>query len=441
MDSPAVASPPEQAQSRAAAPEAAGGGGPRPSRPPVWFSLLVDAVLAVAAYLTAYWLRFSRDQLELFLPTAKAALPFVVPCQLGALAAARAYARWPGIDWLVRVITGIAVGSAAGAAVVGLFMGFVGVSRVAFVADALLFCLAAIAWRSLWVLKARADARAHARSVVRTAGGDLIDRAAEMSTFRAVVVSLYTYRELLKNLVLKDIKLKYRGSIFGFLWSLANPLLMMVVYTLAFTYILRVRSEGFVFSLMLGLLSWTFFANSAAMSTGAIVDNSGLLKSVIFPRAILPISTVLFNLAQYLLTVSVFLPALMLWYQVPPSAPVIVFPVFLGLQVVLTIGVGLFLATATAFFRDVRHLLEVALAVMFWTTPILYELNQVPERLQLPVLLSPVSPFVVAYQQILYYRAWPDGTVWLLATVHAFGAFAIGGLLFLTYEHRFTEQL
>jgi ABC-type polysaccharide/polyol phosphate export permease len=150
---------------------------------------------------------------------------------------------------------------------------------------------------------------------------------------------------------------------------------------------------------------------------------------------------VLFNLAQYLLTLLVFLPALMLWYHVPPAAPMIVLPVFLGLHLVLTIGVALFLATATAFFRDVRHLLEVSLAVLFWTTPIVYELKQVPERLQLPVLLSPVSPFVVAYQQILYYRDWPEGTIWLLATVHAFGAFAIGGLLFLTHEHRFTEQL
>ena len=103
---------------------------------------------------------------------------------------------------------------------------------------------------------------------------------------------------------------------------------MIVVYTLAFTFILRVRSEGFVFYLMLGLLSWTFFASSATMSTGAIVDNAGLLKSVLFPRAILPIGTVLFNLAQYLLTVPVFLPLMLLWYRVPPAAPMLLFPVF-----------------------------------------------------------------------------------------------------------------
>ncbi len=97
------------------------------------------------------------------------------------------------------------------------------------------------------------------------------------------------------------------------------------------------------------------------MSTGAIVDNAGLLKSVFFPRAILPIATVLFNLAQYLLTMSVFLPIMMLWYRVPLSAPMLLFPVFLALQVLFTIGVAMMLATATAFFRDVRHLLEVAL--------------------------------------------------------------------------------
>ena len=178
---------------------------------------------------------------------------------------------------------------------------------------------------------------------------------------------------------------------------------MIVVYTVAFTYILRIRSEGFVFSLMLGLLSWTFFASSAAMSTGAIVDNAGLLKSVSVPAGDSPDRDGAVQPRP--------VPADRLGVpaghddlvRVPPSAPMMLFPVFLALQVVLTIGVALILATATAFFRDVRHLLEVALAVMFWTTPIVYELRDVPERMQLLILMSPVSPFVVAYQQIFFY--------------------------------------
>jgi lipopolysaccharide transport system permease protein len=271
--------------------------------------------------------------------------------------------------------------------------------------------------------------------------GDLIDRAAEMTSLAAVVASLYSYRELLKGLVLKDLKLKYRGSVFGFVWSLVNPLLMIVVYTIAFTFILRIRSEMFVFYLMLGQLSWTFFASSATMSTGAIVDNAGLMRSVFFPRAILPIATVLFNLAQYLLTIAVFLPVMLLWYRVPLAPPMLAFPLFLALQAIFTIGVALILSTVTAFFRDIRHLLDVALTMLFWTTPIVYEFVQVPERYRMLILLSPVSSFVVAYHHLFFYRTWPEAAVWLVAAGYAFGAFIIGASLFLRFENRFTEQL
>jgi ABC-type polysaccharide/polyol phosphate export permease len=408
-----------------------------PSRPPWLLGLLLDGGLAFGAYLAAYWLRFRGAQLDAFLPGAWSTVPLVVTGQLTALVAARAYAPRPRIDWVFRVIGGIVAGTAASSAFIWMVVGFEGVSRSAFVADAMLLTIAALGWRGIWVLRARASARADAQAP----GDELVDRAAETTTLRAIVTSLYSYRELLKNLVLKDLKLKYRGSVFGFLWSLVNPLLMIIVYTIAFTFILRIRSKGFVFYLMLGQLSWTFFASSAAMSTGAVVDNGGLLKSVRFPRAILPIGTVLFNFAQYLLTVSVFLPAMMLWYRVPLSVSMLLFPVFLALQVVFTIGVALILATWTAFFRDVRHLLEVALAMLFWTTPIIYELRQIPERFRLLILLSPMSSFVVAYQQLFFYREWPDATVWLVASAEALGAFVIGALLFLAFEDGFTEQL
>jgi len=307
---------------------------------------------------------------------------------------------------------------------------------MALAADALLLSIAAVGWRGVWVLRARVRARALARASV----GELVDRADEM-TLGVVLVSLYRYRSLLKTLVLKDLKLKYRGSVFGFLWSLANPLLMIVVYTLAFTFILGIRGEMFVFYLMLGQLAWTFFASSTMMSTGSIVDNTGLLRTVRFPRAILPIATVLFNFAQYLLTTAVFLPIMIVWYRIPLVEPMILFPAVLVLQVAFTIGIALILATTTVFFRDVRHLVEVALAVLFWTTPIVYELDRVPERLRLLILLSPMSPFVVAYQKLFFFREWPDATLWLVAITYAVGAFVVGIALVLAFEDSFTEQL
>jgi lipopolysaccharide transport system permease protein len=405
-----------------------------PVRPPWLLGVVLDALLAVSAYIASYWLRFDSERLAAFLPGAWSTVPLVAGAQILALGALRAYAPRPKASWLSRVVTGIVLGTAVSALLLQVTVGFQGISRMAFAADALLLSIAAIGWRGAWVLGARA------RTVAHASAGELVDRADEM-TLGASFMSLYRYRSLLKALVLKDLKLKYRGSVFGFLWSLVNPLLMIVVYTFAFTFILRIRNEMFVFYLMLGQLAWTFFAGSAMMSTGSIVDNSGLLRTVLFPRAILPIATVLFNFAQYLLTIAVFLPLMLVWYRIPLVEPMILFPVVLLLHVACTIGIALILATATVFFRDIRHLVEVALAVLFWTTPIVYELDRVPERLRLLILLSPMSPFVVAYQKLFFFREWPDATVWLVAATYAIGAFVIGAALMLAFEDRFTEQV
>ena len=149
---------------------------------------------------------------------------------------------------------------------------------------------------------------------------DVIDRAEPLDSLATTLTALFRYRTLLRKLVLKDLKLKYRGSVLGFLWSLVNPLVMIGVYSFAFRFIMHNGTEGFVFLVLLGILAWTFFSSSAMMSTGAIVDSGSLLKSVFFPRAILPIATVLFNLTQYLLMVVVFLPIMLIVFRVPPAA-------------------------------------------------------------------------------------------------------------------------
>ena len=181
--------------------------------------------------------------------------------------------------------------------------------------------------------------------------------------------------------MLRDMKLNYRGSVFGFFWSLANPLLMVITYTIAFNYILRMRTEGFVFNLLLGLLNWTFF-----LELGDDVDRLGRgsrrarSRASRFPRAILPVATVLFNLVQFLLTIAVFLPVSLLIFRIAPTPAMLLFPVLLALQILFITGVAFALATLTSFFRDVRHILEIALGILFWTTPILYQYDSLPER-------------------------------------------------------------
>jgi ABC-type polysaccharide/polyol phosphate export permease len=241
--------------------------------------------------------------------------------------------------------------------------------------------------------------------------------------------------------VAKDLKLKYRGSALGFLWSLVHPLVMIGVYTIAFRYVLRVTTDSYALFVLIGILAWTFFASAVIGSTGSIADGGNLIKSVVFPRIILPVSGVAFNLVQYLLSIAVLLPLMGAVYGVRPGSQMLAFPVFLFLQVLFIVGLALLLSTATAFLRDVRHLAEVAVAVLFWATPILYEHTMVPEQFRFALLLSPMASFIRAYQDIFYYLTWPDVSVWLVAVAYALGGLVCGLSVFVAYEDRFPEQV
>lgn len=397
--------------------------------------LLLDTAIAAACYLLAYRVRFAAPEFQRFLPYALVTLPTVVSAQMLALLACRVYQG--GSLWLTlrRLLIGTLAGGALAVLLVWQIHGLEGISRAAFSANWLLMTSTLAAWRigaTLW----------HERRIAALpAPDDLVDLAAERPTLGGTIGSLLRHRELIKNLVLKDLKLKYRGSVLGFMWSLLSPLVMITVYTVAFTYVIRTAVDGFVFFLLLGLLSWNFFAQAASMSTGAIIDSGSLMKSVAFPRAILPIAIVIFNLMQYLLTVMVYLPVMLITHGVAPSWPMLLYPVFLGLQVLFTIGVALLLAAGTAFFRDIKHLLDIGLAALFWMTPILYSLSQVPEKLRLPLLLSPLSPFIVAYQQIFFFQQWPPVTVWAVGLAYSVGVFLLGTWVFLAVEDQLAEQL
>ena len=275
----------------------------------------------------------------------------------------------------------------------------------------------------------------------RSPDDQFIDRTTHREVPLETIGAIASHREFLKNLVLRDLKLKYRGSVLGFMWSLLNPLAVVLAYTLAFKYILQIGQPDYAFFILLGVLAWTFFAGAATMSTGAIIESAGLVKAVQFPRAILPLATVFFTFTQYLLTALVFLPLLLLVRQEPVGWPMLLYPVFLVLQVAFTIGVALFLSAATTFFRDVRHLVEVALQLLFWTTPIVYSAEIVPDALRPLILASPMAPYITAYHEVFYYVRWPSITTWVMTIGYA--AIALGGgiLLFTRWQDELGEQL
>jgi lipopolysaccharide transport system permease protein len=254
----------------------------------------------------------------------------------------------------------------------------------------------------------------------------------------ANLAALWRYRDLVWNLVARDLRVKYKGSTLGFAWSLLHPLAMAGVYTIAFRYILAVPIDRFPLFLLSGLLPWMFFAGALAQATGSIADNGPLIRKVAFPRLALPCGAVASQFVQFLLMYSVIVPVgLLLGSGLPPSLAGLV-PV-LALQLVFTAGLGLALATAHTYFRDTRHLVEVVLQLWFWATPIVYSPALVPGPLERLLALNPMTHFVTAYRRAVLDGRWPGpDTLALLAALAA--ASAAGGLaVFVRHQRRFAE--
>ena len=339
--------------------------------------------------------------------------------------------------WPLRLVTAV-VGGAIGAAVL-LRVVAPGASpgAPALAADGALVLLLGMSWRLADGVRFR-----RARRLDRSSRPDverLVEQGADLSTMSGGVLHSWRYRHLLWNLVAKQLTLKYRGSLIGFAWTLVAPLTMSAVYVLAFTYIVKVGTSRFALYLLVGLLAWNYFSGAISASVDAISEAGALLKSVAFPRLVLPFAIVLFHLVQYTLTLAVLLPVLLVVYDVPLSWRLLTFPAFLVLQTVFIAGLALGLSTATAMFRDVRHLVDLALGIGFWATPIVYEMKMVPESAAFAVLLSPATSYIRAYQDIFYYGVAPGMALWMVAGTYAVAAFACGLSVFLAREAQFAE--
>lgn len=226
-----------------------------------------------------------------------------------------------------------------------------------------------------------------------------------MATLRRDTAQTRLTVALVRQLIRKDLKVKYQGSGFGFLWSLANPLLQLLVYTLVFAVVFQSELPMFGFYLMSGLLVWNFFAMAVSGSTGSILGNAGLVKKVPFPHSALPLSTIGFAGVQVLLQFGVFLVVLVVfgWAPLRPELLLLV-PATLVL-LVLTVGMSLFVSATTVRMRDTQHLVEVALFAWMWLNPIIYQPTLVHARLgewQWLYYLNPMAGVVVTFQRALY---------------------------------------
>ena len=253
--------------------------------------------------------------------------------------------------------------------------------------------------------------------------------------------SLFRYRELVRNLVIKDLKLKYRDSVLGFMWSLANPLLLILVYSFVFGHILRGGPPNFAYFIMVGILPWTFFAQALMMATGSIVDNGSLIRKVALPMEVFPLATVLFNLAQFVFALIVFFPMALLFFKVSVALSWLNFFLILALHILFTLGLCFIVSTATVFYRDVRHFTEILLMLLFWLTPIIYDVQAIPASLRAAIYLNPLAYFILAYQDALYHNIISSFDKLIVLALLALVSVFLGYTVFVYTKFRFPEEV
>ncbi len=283
------------------------------------------------------------------------------------------------------------------------------------------------------------------------------------------IVDLWRNRDLLFLLIRTQLKVKYKDSVLGYVWSMLNPTLVLAIYYVVFKVISRNNQPYFAIWLFCGLLVWNLFNNSAMSATGVVVGNSHIVKKVAFPRELLALSTVGVSLVLFAIQVGVLILALLIFGIVPAWSYLPLLPLALVALIVFTSALSIFLSAVNVYLRDTQHLTEVLLMAWFWGTPIVYAFGLISTELAKPrwhslvwikyvYLSNPVTPIAMAFQRAIYGKTqytyhgavthilpvWGVGTFSLLLTVDlavSVGLFLGALVVFGRLEGNFAEEL
>jgi lipopolysaccharide transport system permease protein len=246
--------------------------------------------------------------------------------------------------------------------------------------------------------------------------------------------------DLLRVLVDRDMKLLYKRSALGIAWTLINPLLQLAVFSFVFRSVIPINIPKFSSFAFSGLLIWTWSQTALFQATGLITSNKALIRQPNFPTAILPVVTTMTGLIHFLLA----LPVLIIFLAVDgvrPSSVLFVLPLLMVIQFVLTVGLAYPLAALNVTFRDTQHTLGVLLQMLFYLTPIFYDLNSVPKEFQPLYQLNPMVPLIEAYRAILLKGTQPDWQALLIVSLAVAVILPIGLAIFRRQSNTFVEEL
>ncbi len=253
----------------------------------------------------------------------------------------------------------------------------------------------------------------------------------------------------------RDVWARYRGSALGIVWTLVNPLVFMLIYVLVFGHLLHIVSTGefgksYAVFILSGLLAWNFFQQGLVMATNSILSNAGLIRKVAFPWMLLTVSSVVAALVNYLISLVLLIPFLILAH-LSVGWPLLTVPALVLVTSALTLGLGLILAAGNVYFRDLQYLISLATLAWMYITPVIYPLAYVQAKFNtgvsgavahVVVYANPMTWVVVAFQDVFEFNRWPQHWHGLLYSA-ALGAVLIvlGVLVFRKLRRRFAEEV
>jgi len=247
--------------------------------------------------------------------------------------------------------------------------------------------------------------------------------------------------ELLYLLTLRELKLRYQDTVFGYLWSLVRPLLQGFVLYVVLSRFIRIEVEDYGLVLLAGLFPWTWFQTSLVIAVGSFAANGALIKKVYFPRFVLPLATVMNNGVQYALSIPVLVILLLVTGYTPDWTWLVGVPYLLAVQALLIMGIVLFIASLNVYFRDLEHLTDVFVGLIwFYLTPVIYPLSIVPEQYHAWMKLNPMTSLIEGWRAVFLENQLPGAELWP-ALAFAAGFAVLGSLSFRRLEGGFADAL
>lgn len=260
---------------------------------------------------------------------------------------------------------------------------------------------------------------------------------------RAHLVQLVRQRNLIWELTSRNLKVRYRRSVFGFLWSILNPLFNALVFNFVFNVLLKTPIERFGLFITVGLVTWNAFGASVIESMSAITGSAHLVTRVRFPSEVLPIATVVTNMINFVLAT----PSILIMMVVTRTAPhiqMVLYPWALFCLFCFSLGIALMAAATNVFFRDTRNFLDVLISLWFFLTPIIYNLDAVfvsPAGQRLVYWLNPMASIVTLFRHMFYTGYWDAPSFIARTTAASVATMVVGWVFFFRLSDSFVEQL